>query len=64
MAAAVGGLSFGVAPGAKLHAVRILDCEGSGAGGGWGGGWAGLCGAQAHTGGAGQGVALVAGQDY
>lgn len=36
VAAAVGGLSFGVAPGAKLHAVRILDCEGSGAGGGWG----------------------------
>lgn len=32
MAAAVGGLTFGVAPGAKLHAVRILDCEGSGAG--------------------------------
>ncbi|PRW33666.1 peptidase S8 [Chlorella sorokiniana] len=31
VAAAVGGLSFGVAPGAKLHAVRILDCEGSGA---------------------------------
>ncbi len=45
MAAAVGGLSFGVAPGAKLHAVRILDCEGSGAGGvggGGGGGGAGL----------------------
>lgn len=32
VAAAVGGLTFGVAPGAKLHAVRILDCEGSGAG--------------------------------
>ena len=35
VAAAVGGLTFGVAPGAKLHAVRILDCEGSGAGGLW-----------------------------
>lgn len=30
MAGVAGGLSFGVARGATLHAVRILDCEGSG----------------------------------
>lgn len=43
MAAVVGGLQFGVAKGAALHAVRILDCNGNGAGegpgvGGVGGG--------------------------
>lgn len=31
MAAAVGGLTFGVAKDAQLRAVRILDCDGSGA---------------------------------
>ena len=32
VAAVAGGLSFGVAKDATLHAVRILDCEGNGAG--------------------------------
>ena len=39
VAAAVGGLTFGVAKDASLHAVRILDCDGNGAGGkAWGAG--------------------------
>ena len=38
VAAAVGGLTFGVAKDASLHAVRILDCDGNGAGG-----WADVC---------------------
>lgn len=33
VAAVVGGLTYGVAKDATLHAVRILDCEGNGAGG-------------------------------
>lgn len=32
VAAVVGGLQFGVAKGATLHAMRILDCNGNGAG--------------------------------
>ena len=32
VAAAVGGLMFGVAKNTSLHAMRILDCDGNGAG--------------------------------
>lgn len=34
VAAVVGGVTYGVAKDAKLHALRILDCEGNGAGAG------------------------------
>lgn len=30
VAATIGGVHFGVAPGARIHSVRVLDCTGSG----------------------------------
>lgn len=30
VAATVGGVNVGIAPGAKLHSIRVLDCNGSG----------------------------------